>query len=110
MLRLHTRIRRATLLLILLALSGLTACGAPDAVNVYSARQEALIQPLLERFTAETGIPVNLVTGNGDALLARLENEGDNSPADLFLTSDAGNLYRAQAKDLLQPVTSPALQ
>ncbi|WP_035526748.1 Fe(3+) ABC transporter substrate-binding protein [Haliea salexigens] len=110
MVRLHTRIRRATLLLTLLALSGLTACGAPDAVNVYSARQEALIQPLLEKFTAETGIPVNLVTGNGDALLARLENEGDNSPADLFLTSDAGNLYRAQAENLLQPVTSPALQ
>jgi len=53
---------------------------------------------------------VNLVTGDGDALLARLRNEGLNSPADLFLTSDAGNLYRAQQADLLQPVSSAALE
>ncbi|MEQ9394390.1 Fe(3+) ABC transporter substrate-binding protein [Haliea sp.] len=88
----------------------LSACSGPEAVNVYSARQEALIKPLLDRFSAETGIAVNLVTGDGDALLARLRNEGLNSPADLLLTSDAGNLYRAQQANLLQPVTSPALE
>lgn len=101
----------ARLLLALLVLPlALTACSSPESVNVYSARQEALIKPLLDRFTAETGIPVNLVTGDGDALLARLRNEGLNSPADMLLTSDAGNLYRAQQADLLQPITSPALE
>ncbi|MDO8861190.1 Fe(3+) ABC transporter substrate-binding protein [Haliea sp. E1-2-M8] len=101
-------VRRALVLLVLPL--ALTACSGPESVNVYSARQEALIKPLLDRFSAETGIPVNLVTGDGDALLARLRNEGLNSPADLLLTSDAGNLYRAQQADLLQPVTSPALE
>ncbi|HEY7775428.1 MAG TPA: extracellular solute-binding protein, partial [Kineobactrum sp.] len=79
-------------------------------MNIYSARQESLIKPLLDRFTAETGIEVKLVTAAGDALLARLQNEGRNSPADLLLTSDAGNLYRAQRAELLQPVFSPELE
>lgn len=78
-------------------------------VNIYSARQEALIKPLLDRFTAETGIAVNLVTGDGDALLTRLRNEGRNSPADLLLTTDAGRLYRAQEASVLQPLGAPEL-
>lgn len=102
-------IGRLLLALLVLPLA-LNACSGPEAVNVYSARQEALIKPLLDRFSAETGIAVNLVTGDGDALLARLRNEGLNSPADLLLTSDAGNLYRAQQADLLQAVASPALE
>jgi len=83
---------------------------AAEELNVYSARQEALIKPLLDRFTEETGITVNLVTGKGDALLTRLQSEGRNSPADLLLTTDAGRLYRAQEAGVLQPVVSPALQ
>lgn len=78
-------------------------------VNIYSARQEALIKPLLDRFTADTGIDVNLVTGDGDALLTRLRNEGRNSPADLLLTTDAGRLYRAQEAGVLQPLGAPEL-
>jgi len=110
MLQLFREGNSARLLLALLVLPlALSACSRQESVNVYSARQEALIKPLLDRFSAETGIAVNLVTGDGDALLARLRNEGLNSPADLLLTSDAGNLYRAQQADLLQPVTSAAL-
>ncbi|MFT5186665.1 MAG: iron(III) transport system substrate-binding protein, partial [Porticoccaceae bacterium] len=56
---------------------------AADEVNVYSARQESLIKPLLDRFTEQTGAKVNLVTGKGDALLTRLKSEGMNSPADV---------------------------
>ncbi|WP_417688143.1 Fe(3+) ABC transporter substrate-binding protein [Pseudidiomarina sp.] len=74
-------------------------------VNVYSARKEALIKPVLEQFTAKTGIEVRLLTGGGDALLARLQNEGENSPADLFLTVDAGNLHRAANAGIFQPIT-----
>jgi len=79
-------------------------------VNVYSARQEALIKPLLDEFTASSGIEVNLVTGAGDALLARLINEGRNSPADVLLTVDAGRLFRAREAGVLQPVESTYLE
>lgn len=78
-------------------------------VNIYSARKEALIKPLLDRFTDATGIDVNLVTGNADALLKRLEMEGPNSPADVLITVDAGRLHRAKAAGLLAPVESPAI-
>lgn len=83
----------------------LTASVAHAAtVNVYSARKEALIKPVLEQFTEQTGIEVRLLTGGGDALLARLRNEGENSPADLFLTVDAGNLHRAAEAGIFQPI------
>lgn len=80
-----------------------------DELNVYSARQESLIKPLLDKFTESTGIKVNLVTGKGDALLTRLESEGMNSPADILLTVDAGRLYRAQQADVLRNIDSSEL-
>ena len=83
---------------------------AADEVNLYSARKEELIKPLLDQFTAKTGIKVNLVTGKEDALLARLMSEGRNSPADLLLTSDAGRLHRAQEAGVLVPVDSATLR
>jgi len=78
-------------------------------VNVYSARKEALIKPLLDQFEQQTGIEVNLVTGDADALIKRLEIEGINSPADMLLTVDVARLYRAREKGLLQPVESEIL-
>ncbi len=83
---------------------------ASGEVNLYSARNEELIKPLLDRFTSETGIKVNLVTGKADALLKRLESEGRNTPADVLLTTDAGRLYRAFEAGLLQPVQSETLE
>jgi iron(III) transport system substrate-binding protein len=82
---------------------------ASDVVNVYSARKEALIKPMLDRFTEETGVKVNLVTGKADALLKRLEVEGSASPADLFVTVDAGRLHRAKEAGVLQVVNSENL-
>jgi iron(III) transport system substrate-binding protein len=75
-------------------------------VNVYSSRQEALIKPLLEKFTDQTGIEVNLVSGKDDALITRLQTEGAKSPADILITADAGRLYRAKTANLLQPLDS----
>jgi iron(III) transport system substrate-binding protein len=99
--------------LVISALSALLAMPAGalalDEVNLYSARQEDLIKPLLDRFTDETGIKVNLVTGKADALLKRLESEGINSPADLLITTDAGRLYRAKEAGVTQPVQSAVL-
>lgn len=78
-------------------------------VNLYSARQEALIKPLLDRFTEQTGIRVNLVSAKDDTLIKRLESEGRNSPADLLITADAGRLHRARELGLLAPLQSEIL-
>lgn len=97
------------LILLSLALCVSLPLAANDHVNLYSARKEKLIKPLTDRFTEQTGIRVNLVTGKADALLKRLQYEGTNSPADLLITTDAGRLYRAKAAGLLQPVDSAVL-
>lgn len=78
-------------------------------VNVYSAREENLIKPLLDRFSDETGIRVNLITAGADALTTRMELEGANSPADVLLTVDVGRLWRAKEAGLLQSVESDVL-
>ena len=104
-----SRSTQSLLLAVLAALTSVPAL-ADGEVNVYSARKEDLIKPLLERFTAQTGIKVNLVTGKEDALLTRLKSEGNASPADLLITTDAGRLGRAKAAGVTQAVTSPGLQ
>lgn len=78
-------------------------------VNIYSARKEALIKPLLDKYTEQTGVDINLVTGDADSLIKRLELEGPNSPADLLLTVDVGRLYRAKQLNLLVAVESQIL-
>jgi len=78
-------------------------------VNVYSARKEALILPLLQSFKDQTGIGFNLITAKADALLKRLESEGQSTPADIFITTDAGRLQRAKDAGVLQPIENPIL-
>ncbi len=82
---------------------------AEEVVNIYSARKEALILPLLERFEAETGIGFRLVTGKADGLLKRIEIEGEATPADVFITVDAGRLQRAKTAGILQAIKNPVL-
>ena len=93
---------------LLLAAAPLAATAAE--VNIYSARQEALIKPQLDAFTSERGIHVNLVTGDARELMQRMKAEGVNSPADLLFTADVGNLYAAATDGLCQPVSSKALE
>jgi len=93
---------------LLLAVLALPAQSAE--VNVYSGRKEALIKPLLDRFTELTGIETRLVTAKADKLLLRLQNEGRNTPADLFITADAGRLHRARQAGVLQAVDSERLR
>ena len=78
-------------------------------VNIYSARKEALIKPLLENFSEGTGIEVNLITGKADTFIKRLEIEGENTPADVLLTIDAARLVRAKQKGLFQEINSEVL-
>lgn len=83
---------------------------AGGVVNLYTARHYDSDQALYDRFTAETGIRINLIEGRPDELVARIRGEGERSPADLFLAADAGALWRAQQAGLFQPVRSEALQ
>lgn len=95
---------------VVVSLSALQPMNAMAEVNVYSARKEKLIKPLLDRFTTETGIEVNLVTGKADALLKRISSEGRNTPADVLLTTDAGRLHRAKEAGVTQPIDSETLR
>lgn len=101
---------RTLIAAVLAGLTTLPAAASAEEVNLYSARKEALIKPLLDHFSDETGIQVNLVTGKADALLKRLQSEGVNSPADLLITTDAGRLHRAKEAGITQAVASETLR
>ncbi|TYL47774.1 extracellular solute-binding protein [Marinomonas sp. IMCC 4694] len=92
----------------LLALTPATS-SASGEVNVYSARKEALIAPALDAFARQYRVNVNLVTGDADQLLNRLKAEGDASPADIFITVDAGRLFRAKEAGVLRTVQTDEL-
>lgn len=81
-----------------------------ETVTVYSARNEQLIKPLFDAFTKETGISVRFVTDKEGALLARLKAEGSNTPADMLITVDAGNLWQASQQGVLKAVKSDRLE
>ncbi len=83
---------------------------AAEEVNVYSARKENLIKPLLDKFSQSTGVKVNLITAKANALIKRLSTEGKNTPADVLITVDAGRLYAADEAGLLQSVESSTLE
>ena len=81
------------------------ACSSDqDVVNVYSGRHYQADEELFREFTRQTGIRVNLVKADTDQLINRLEMEGTNSPADLFITADAGRMIHCMDKGLLQPM------
>jgi iron(III) transport system substrate-binding protein len=81
-----------------------------DQVVVYSARIEQLIKPMFDAFSKETGTAVKFITDKEGALLARLKAEGRNTPADVLITADAGNLWEAAREGLLRPVESKTLE
>ena len=83
------------------------AQAAPE-VNVYSYRQHNLIEPLLDRFTAQTGIKVNVLFAK-KGLDERIKLEGARSPADILLTTDITRLYGAKVLDIAQPVENPLI-
>ncbi|HTL61168.1 MAG TPA: extracellular solute-binding protein [Nitrospira sp.] len=77
---------------------------AAEKLTVYSGRAERLIKPVLDEFTAKTGIQVDLLSSGTTELVNRLKAEGDRTPADLFLTNDAGSLEQARAAGILRPL------
>jgi iron(III) transport system substrate-binding protein len=99
---LHT----AGLSVLVAATVGTTALA--QEVNIYSYRQPDLIAPLLEAFTADTGIKTNVLFLD-KGLVERLKAEGENSPADLIFTVDIGRLSGAKDEGVTQPVDSAAI-
>ncbi len=92
------------------ALLGLAAASAGAAeVVVYTARNEQLIKPLFDAYSKESGVQVKFITDKEGALLQRLKAEGQNTPADMLITVDAGNLWEAAREGLLKPVQSQVL-
>ena len=79
-------------------------------VNIYSSRHYSTDQLLYDGFTEATGIEVNLIEAEGDALIERMQAEGDASPADILITADASRLARAVEAGLFQPISSAALE
>lgn len=79
-------------------------------VVVYSARSEQLIKPLFEAYTKETGVQIKFVTDKEGPLLQKLKAEGKDTPADMLMTVDAGNLWLASNEGVLQAVQSKTLE
>jgi iron(III) transport system substrate-binding protein len=104
------RVLLALLLLVFVCALGHDAkAGETGEVNVYSYRQPYLIDPLFKKFTDETGIKVNVIFAE-KGLIERMAAEGRNSPADLLLTVDVGNLMQAKEAGVGQVVHSKALE
>ncbi|PKL96316.1 MAG: Fe(3+) ABC transporter substrate-binding protein, partial [Gammaproteobacteria bacterium HGW-Gammaproteobacteria-8] len=107
----------------LLALLILAACGeqsAPEPVSaepesaagrlvVYTSRQPHLVESLFQQFEVDTGIAIEYISDDAGALIERLAAEAERSPADVLITVDAGNLWQAAERGLLQPLESTIL-
>jgi iron(III) transport system substrate-binding protein len=81
-----------------------------DVLNLYSSRHYQTDEALYAGFTRQTGIRINRIEADEDALIARIRSEGERSPADVLITVDAGRLWRAEQMGLFQPVKSAALE
>lgn len=108
----QSTILRALCSVVLMSVVMLTAGCAQkgDGLVVYSARNEPLIRPLFDRYTAETGIEITYVTDSAESLMQRLAAEDKNTPADVLLTVDAGNLWFAASNNLLATIESDVLE
>ena len=82
---------------------------AADTVTLYSARKEHLIKPVFDAYTEKTGVQIRYITDKAGPLLARLKAEGANTPAEILMTVDAGNLWQAAESGVLSPIESEVL-
>lgn len=99
----------APALAVSLSVLATSAVAQAPVLNLYSSRHYQTDEALYTNFTEQTGIKINRIEAGEDALLERMKNEGDKSPADVLLTVDAGRLWRAEQMGLLQPIKSEVL-
>src|SRR5690606_7184044 len=83
---------------------------AADDIVVYSSRIDELIKPVFDKYTEQTGVNIKFITDKEAPLMARLKAEGANTPADLLITVDAGNLWQAEQMDILQAFNSETIK
>lgn len=100
---------------ILFIFSVLLSCKTEDKkeknneLTIYTHRHYESDQELFKQFEKETNTKLNVVNASADELIQKMSLEGEQSPADVLITVDAGRLYRAKSQDLLQPFTSPLI-
>ena len=96
-----------------LAVSVALLAAAPafaEELVVYSSRADNLLRPVAEAYQKKTGVTVKLVNDKAGPLMEKLKAEGSNSPADVFITVDGGNLWQATQMGLLRPINSATLK
>ncbi len=86
------------------------ACAQEKVLNLYTARHYKTDEALYSGFTKRTGIEINRIEGGEDALFERIKTEGENSPADVFITVDIGRIWRADQAGIFAPVESKVLE
>lgn len=86
-----------------------SSTGLSQEIAVYSARKEHLIKPVFDLYSKKTGVKIKYITDKAPVLLQRIKAEGKNTPADLLITVDAGNLWHAANQGILKPVNSDVL-
>ena len=98
-----------TLIAAALASAAFAAPAQEKVLNLYTARHYQTDEALYTEFTKQTGIKVNRIEAGEDAIIERMKQEGERSPADILMTVDAGRLWRAEQAGLLQPTRSKVL-
>lgn len=102
-------IRKPILAAIALSIAAGHAQAADDIV-VYSSRIDELIKPVFDKYTEQTGVNIKFITDKEAPLMARLKAEGGNTPADILITVDAGNLWQAEQMGILQAFDSAIIK
>lgn len=97
---------------VILSTAVLAACGDSDTdtLTVYSGRSEELVQPIIDQFTEASGTDVQVKYGDSADLALLIEQEGDATPADVFISQSPGAIGFLESSDLLDPIPSQVLE